>query len=170
MIPQQIRPGDDPSCLARDWGLSLELADKLVRLSELFTPELARGRLPARRTALGPGFQIEIISGLRSEAEQNALRAQGRPTAANAKSTHLACPATGADLHMVTPPVRHRSAEWAAHRFTFGMNVERVGLRWGGDSKREKFPGSLFGFKFGTIEIPTDWNHVDLGPRGPDGS
>lgn len=170
MIPQQIRPETDPSCLARDWGLSLELAVKLVRLSELFTPELAGGRLPRRRTALGPGFGIEIISGLRTEAEQNSLRAQGRPTATNAKSTHLSCPATGADLYMMIPPVGNKRQAQAFYRFTFGMNVERVGLRWGGDSKREKFPGSLFGFKFGTIEIPTDWNHVDLGPRRPDGS
>lgn len=169
LIPQQIRPGDDPSCLARDWGLSLELAVKLVRLAELFTPELRRGGLPPRRTALGPGYGIEIISGMRTESEQNALRASGRPTAANDKSTHLSCPATGADLWMLSPSMGNRRAEMF-NRVTFGANVERVGLRWGGDSRREKIPGELFGFPFGTIEIPTDWNHVDLGPRRADGA
>lgn len=90
---------------------------------------------------------IEVISGHRTPLEQDRLRAQGRPTASNLTSTHLTCPATGADvtiLSFVTSLMKAR----------FGRIVIENGLRWGGGSKVDPTTG-----------IPSDWNHVDTGPR-----
>jgi len=93
-------------------------------------------------------FGLMIISGARSCEEQDALRESGRPAAACSRSTHVAtCPATGADV-------------WPALGVDDGVKVmigrEAIisGLRWGG--------GSALDF----LSIPTDWNHLDLGPVG----
>jgi len=128
-IPTTIYEGMDPCQLSIRWGLAGELAARLIE------------------TASRLEFPITIISGLRTVAEQNALRAQGRPAAANNVSTHLACPATGADLWpsiAVTSVVKAR----------LGAEAVFSGLRWGGGSPVDPETG-----------IPDDWNHVDLGPR-----
>jgi len=129
MIPTTVTPTTDPCVLARQWGLAEALADALVRMASTLE------------------FPFSIISGLRTIAQQNALRAAGKPAAPNNVSTHLACPATGADLWpsiAVTSVVKAR------------MGAEAVfsGLRWGGGSPIDPETG-----------IPDDWNHFDLGPR-----
>lgn len=112
-------------------------------------PELAR-RLALTmvafrsRTATG----IAVISGYRSSAEQAALRRQGRPAARDDLSTHRVCPATGADVQINGLADKNR-------KWIFGELAMLNGLRWGGGSPRDEE-----GF-------PSDWNHVDLGPRAP---
>jgi len=93
-------------------------------------------------------FGLMIISGSRTCEEQNALRESGRPAADCAASTHVVpCPATGADV-------------WPAIGVDDGVKVmigrEAIiaGLRWGGGSPLD------------ALAIPTDWNHLDLGPVG----
>jgi len=138
-IPQPIDPNRiwedlDVCDFAAKWGISLMLAQRLVAM---------QAQYPA---------QLTIISGARTEASQNALRQAGRPTADNDKSTHLACPATGADLRPgvgVGP-----GKEGLEVKIAFGTAAVFAGLRWGGGS-----PIGLGG-------VPSDWRHVDLGPRG----
>ena len=92
-------------------------------------------------------FQIEVISGYRTAQEQEQLRKQGRPTAPDALSTHRTCPSTGADVHVV--------GVWPTQttKAYLGDAANRAGLRWGGGSRLDD------------DGLPTDWNHVDLGPR-----
>lgn len=92
-------------------------------------------------------FPISIISGYRSPEEQAALTAQGRPTAPLGRSTHTSCPSTGADLRVGLAVTRTIQAR-------FGLAAVESGLRWGGGSPVDPQTG-----------IPSDWNHVDLGPR-----
>ena len=145
MLPERIppRPGGvvDPGdvtilrrfCEWRDrWGISSDLAVYLTILQERISWAV-----------------LFIISGYRTPEEQEALRRnpQGRPVAPDALSTHLTCPATGADLMLsiaVTDVVKAQ----------FGVQVRLTGLRWGGGSAVDPQTG-----------IPVDWNHVDLGPR-----
>jgi len=89
---------------------------------------------------------VEITSGLRTDQEQDDLRAQGRPTADNDRSTHLSCPATGADIRLGFLPTRVQIAIW-------GRTIVMNGLRWGGGGSVDE--GG----------IPVDWQHADLGPR-----
>jgi len=92
--------------------------------------------------------QVKIISGWRSPQEQVVLGRRGRPTAPDAVSTHRSCPATGADISLGTAATRVQKAIW-------GRIVTMNGLRWGGGSRV-------------TVEgagIPSDWQHVDMGPR-----
>jgi len=129
VIPMLIQPTTDPCLLSRRWGILPKLAERMVALSSLLE------------------FPIAIISGLRTPEQQEALRRSGRPTAADDKSTHLACPATGVDLMpqiAVTDVVKAR----------LGAEGTRAGLRWGGGSPPDPDTG-----------IPSDWNHFDLGPR-----
>jgi len=129
MLAQPIYGFTDPCVFASRWGISVGLAERLVNLS---------GRVE---------FPILMKSGLRTEVEQDNLRRQGRPTADNDRSTHLSCPATGADLRVgiaVTNVVKAR----------LGAEATRLGLRWGGGSPPDPDTG-----------IPSDWNHFDLGPR-----
>ena len=92
---------------------------------------------------------LQIISGYRTLEQQDALREQGRPAAPDHLSTHRSCPATGADLRIVLPmpPLSTH-----AMKLSFGAAARRAGLRWGGGSAE-------------TMGVPSDWNHVDLGPR-----
>lgn len=91
---------------------------------------------------------VDIISGFRSQAEQAALQRAGRPTARDDLSTHRSCPATGVDISLGLAPTRVQKAIW-------GRIVVMNGLRWGG--------GSLATVESGGI--PSDWQHVDRGPR-----
>lgn len=93
------------------------------------------------------GLQLQIISGHRTHEEQDMLRLRGRPAARDELSTHRSLPATGVDLSIgaiATP----------ALKATFGRIAVSVGLRWGGGSPVDAETG-----------IPSDWNHVDVGPR-----
>jgi len=91
-------------------------------------------------------FQLSIISGFRTREHQEQLAAEGRPAADPDLSTHCSCPATGADL-------RVNGVETGNYeKALFGESAVRAGLRWGGGSPAPD-------------GIPSDWNHVDLGPR-----
>jgi len=92
-------------------------------------------------------FGLSIISGHRTASKQLQLGAEGRPTAQVDRSTHTSCPATGADLWPGVAVTRVVQA-------TFGEAAVVAGLRWGGGSPIDPDTG-----------IPSDWNHVDLGPR-----
>lgn len=132
MIPSRIAPDADAErvvALAEQWTISCELAVRLHLLAQ---------RLP---------FGVSIISGYRTVEEQEELRRAGRPTAANELSTHLSCPATGADLKVDVAVTNVVKA-------TLGRAAVEVGLRWGGGSSIDPQTG-----------IPSDWNHVDLGRR-----
>jgi hypothetical protein len=95
-------------------------------------------------------FDLTIISGFRSPARQEELRKAGRPAAPVHLSNHTVCPARALDFRVsVTPTPDVKAA--------FGAAAVRVGFRWGGGSPVDD------------RGIPSDWNHVDLGPR-PAGS
>ena len=129
MIPQALTPGLDPCILTQRWGISLALADKLLRFS-----------------ALAGDLGLMIISGYRTCEHQMALGRAGRPAAPCDVSTHVSCPATGADLFTTPTPVVSVKARFVAEA-TF------AGLRVGGGSPVDD------------AGIPSDWNHVDLGRR-----
>ena len=105
---------------------------RVVRSAQEYTQETA---LP-----------VDIISGYRTEGEQQALGTAGRPTAPDELSTHRSCPATGVDISLGLYPVASQKAIW-------GRIVTMNGLRWGGGS-----PVDDGG-------IPLDWQHVDRGRR-----
>jgi hypothetical protein len=111
-LPELIDRTTDPCRLAPAWGISLELATKLVVMS-------GEKDLP---------FGLRIISGYRDCAAQFSVNPDlqccrdGRPC-----STHTTCPATGADLR---PTVAVTNAV-KAH---VGRAAVFAGLRWGGGS------------------------------------
>ena len=121
--------GVDPCELADRWGISPELADRLNDGAD---------RLE---------FPVAIFSGLRTPAQQRALGREGRPTAPVDVSTHLSCPATGADVWPQVAVVNTVKAR-------LGTEMSLAGLRWGGGSPVDPSTG-----------IPSDWRHFDLGPR-----
>lgn len=92
------------------------------------------------------GRELWIISGYRTPSEQRELARQGRPAAAVDLSTHTSCPATGVDVSLGFAPTNVLKA-------TFGRIAVEEGLRWGGGSP------------VNDVGIPSDWNHVDVGPR-----
>lgn len=93
-------------------------------------------------------FELAIISGFRTRARQLELIQEGRPAAHPDVSTHCSCPATGVDLRIIgIQPGNYEKS-------LFGEAAVRAGLRWGGGSPAPD-------------GIPTDWNHVDVGPRIP---
>lgn len=91
-----------------------------------------------------------MISGYRTPEQQEELIREGRPAAPVELSTHTTCPATGADVRVATFPTDAIKATW-------GRIATEHGLRWGGGSPRDD------------RGIPSDWNHVDLGPRQQSG-
>ena len=133
MIPDKIPLPDqqeDVCKLQTKWLISPELAQRLAALAK---------ELP---------YPVQIISGWRSSETQSSLLAQADSmAAADDRSTHRSCPATGADIWL--PTVTAVPAVKAA----VGAAAMRVGLRWGGGSPVD------------SAGIPKDWNHVDLGPR-----
>jgi len=132
-IPQDPTDEDGVCRLAVKWKLDAELAYRLA----LMQSEL-------------PGVPLQIISGYRSQEEQDSLRQQGRPAAPDHLSTHRSCPATGADL-------RFRDlSPGNAEKALFAYAARRAGLRVGGGSPVDPQTG-----------LSSDWNHVDLGPRVP---
>jgi len=92
------------------------------------------------------GRTVRIVSGFRTPAEQDALRREGRPTAPTNVSNHTICPSRAVDLNIGFLPTRSMKA-------ILGRIAVMNGLRWGGGS-----PVDDGG-------IPSDWNHLDLGPR-----
>lgn len=93
-------------------------------------------------------FNFWIISGFRTAAaQQRLLDAPNSKAAPIGRSTHTSCPATGGDFRLGTPATNFAKAR-------FGTEAVFVGLRWGGGSPIDPSTG-----------IPSDWNHLDLGPR-----
>lgn len=92
------------------------------------------------------GQPFEVISGFRTRAEQEELIRSGRPAAPVHRSNHTVCPARAVDLWIGLAPTRPVKA-------ILGRIAFEQGLRWGGGS-----PVDSGG-------IPSDWNHLDLGPR-----
>lgn len=130
-LPQVIQShwGSKEECaMAARWLITRTLAHRLISMA---------GELP---------FDIRIISGHRTEEEQNRLREAGRPTAPNDRSTHVRCPASGADI---TPLI----ASSDRVKLEMGRAAVVSGLQWGGRSPIDNRTG-----------IPSDWQHVDLGP------
>lgn len=130
--------GADPCAIASRWAISEELANRLKCAVDRF----AGPQLPGQQ----PIVPVQIISGARSPVDQDRLRREGRPTADNDRSTHLSCPATGADISLPFGTTRATIARW-------GEAVTLCGMRWGGGSAVDD------------VGIPSDWRHVDLGPR-----
>lgn len=91
--------------------------------------------------------ELIIISGYRSCERQQELAAQGRPAAPCNVSNHTVCPARAVDLYIQGASMAPRQL-----KLDFGDAALIAGLRWGGGSPLED-------------GIPSDWNHVDLGPR-----
>lgn len=91
-------------------------------------------------------FGVSILSGFRTAEKQQQLYRDGKGAPVHL-STHCSCPATGADLW---PDI----AVTKVVKATFGEAATACGLRWGGGSPVDEETG-----------IPSDWNHVDLGPR-----
>lgn len=132
MIPENFDGSSDPCALASRWVLVLDLTQRLVAMSS---------QIPGGLT---------IFSGMRTVAEQEALEAAGRPTAPLDLSTHLSCPATGADVRFTLGAANLELQS----RVQFGFWAVANGLRWGGGSPVDPTTG-----------IPSDWQHLDLGPR-----
>jgi len=132
MPEREILTDGDVCSLAERWAVSVGV--------------VRRVRLAAQDFHTETGRQVWIISGFRTVAEQNRLRAQGRPTADNDRSTHLSCPATGVDVSLGARPSNFLKATW-------GRLTLVHGLRWGG------------GGAVAESGIPVDWQHIDVGPR-----
>ncbi len=132
-LPESFDGSADPCAISRRWGISLNLATRLVMMAD---------NVP---------FGLQIYSGARTVASQNALRAAGRPTADNDKSTHLSCPATGADVRFTLGAANLEPQSKAQ----FGFAARMAGLRWGGSDSPV----------LDALNIPVDWNHLDLGRR-----
>lgn len=130
MIAQTIDPERlGMACeLSEKWRISHLLAERLVKLAS---------HLP---------FQLQIISGWRSLEKQQELINEGKGAPLD-RSTHVTCPATGAD---VWPTVQVAGQI----KMELGRQARLAGLRWGGGSAVDPETG-----------IPSDWNHLDLGPR-----
>lgn len=128
--------------------------DRAVRICEEALTKWALNRVLGARLALFVYWlwvlyrlEVEIISGYRSRADQERLRREGRPTAPDELSTHRTCPASGVDIRvrgvLPSPDVKMK----------VGVAAGLAGLRWGGGSTPD------------SEGIPSDWNHLDLGPR-----
>lgn len=90
-------------------------------------------------------YQVQIISGYRSRETQERLIREGKG-APDHLSTHRSCPATGADLWPLVAVTDNVKGY-------LGAACGLCQLRWGGGSARTE------------SGLPSDWNHVDLGPR-----
>lgn len=126
-LPTWVTPYSDGCDLVERWRIHPTLAARIVQMSE---------RLP---------FRIGVMSGYRTEAQQDELRREGTG-ARDDLSTHRSCPATGADLAT-------DDDSWET-RVVLGRNAELLGLRWGGGAPRQN-----------GVPVGAEWRHVDLGRR-----
>jgi len=134
-MPEREFITDATDCdLAHRWGVDLGTMSKVFRSAEDFERQSG-------------GRRVAIISGFRTRNQQRQLARQGRPTAADDRSTHRSCPATGVDISLGFLPNNFLKVMWGTIAF-------RNGLRWGGGGPLE--PDGV---------IPLDWPHVDRGPR-----
>jgi hypothetical protein len=89
---------------------------------------------------------IRIISGFRTDKEQEELIRQGRLAAPVDVSNHTICPAQAVDISLGFAPS-------LIHKRYLGMFAVKHGIRWGGGSRMDD------------DLVPLDWQHFDLGPR-----
>lgn len=136
-----LTPLLDPCELIRTMGVSSEFATKAIAFADRF-----RGTT---------GQDVEMISGYRSCRKQQMLGRRGRPVAPCDVSTHTSCPATGGDFRL--PGLFDSDFI----KLQFGNAAILSGLRWGGGSPEREVTvaGRVIG------NIPSDWNHLDLGRR-----
>lgn len=141
MAEVSLEKYSEPCDIARQMGISIEFAVKVIVMADFFRAIT--------------GHSIEMISGYRSCAQQEALGRAGRPAAPCDVSTHTACPATGGDFRL--PGL----SDTDFLKMQFGSAALRAGLRWGGGSPERDVVvlGRVIG------RIPSDWNHLDLGRR-----
>lgn len=118
--------------LVDQWRLEPNFAEKVAHVVNDLESELGR--------------TVRIISGFRTNAEQDALRRSGRPAAPNNVSNHTICPARAVDISLGFGPTRVQKA-------ILGRIAMMNGLRWGGGSSVD------------SGGIPSDWQHLDTGPR-----
>jgi len=124
----------DPCGLSERWGVDQDTMRRVWLSAQDYEQETG-------------GRRVSIISGYRTRAEQQTLSRRGRPAAADDRSTHRSCPATGVDVSLGLNPSGFLKVTW-------GRVALVNGLRWGGGGPVE--PDSL---------IPEDFGHVDRGPR-----
>lgn len=138
----------DPCDISARWILHLRVAAYLLLLARILSAD-------PRIIALQKGVKLllVLISGYRTADEQEALAAAGRPAADPSRSTHLSCPATGADIRIEGHMDPFSNAESKQVWLIVGQTAESIGLRWGGGSPRD------------SDGFPVDFNHFDLGPR-----
>jgi len=124
-----------PCDLMVEWKASDQLATALKRMNDFFFADTRHN--------------LRVLSIFRTIREQEALiRRKESNVASLTTSTHVTCPATGADLWIVGMfPI-------VSTKLLFGRAARLALLRWGGGSTVDPDTG-----------IPSDWNHVDLGPR-----
>jgi len=132
MPTSEIIAQEEVCTLAERWVVMPSVMARLHRSAKEFEEETGRA--------------VWIVSGYRTKTEQDALRARGRPTATENRSTHRSCPSTGVDITLGFGPTTEMKHIWARILF---MN----GLRMGGGSPLDD------------DLLPTDWQHVDEGPR-----
>lgn len=131
-----------PEHILPEWTLD---AQAVCDLSQRWMIDVSLAARLARLASLLP-FPISIISGYRTPEAQRLLEKEGKGAPVDV-STHTSCPATGADLWPGVEPNNQV-------KIVFGSQVRVAGMRWGGGSPVDPDTG-----------IPSDWNHVDLGPR-----
>jgi len=98
-----------PCEIATRWGVDLGVMSALHRSSVQFEAETGR--------------EVRIHSGFRTRAEQDALRARGRPAADDSKSTHRTCPATGVDVTLGFVPNVTLKFIWQRVLFMNGLRM-----------------------------------------------
>ena len=130
---EALDQASDVCRLSKRWGVDPTVMLKVITASIDFSK--------------AAGVPVFITSGYRTKAEQDELRREGRPAAADRLSTHRSCPATGVDISL--GPVKPNEKMI----FLWGWNAQMVGLRWGGGSPTDQ------------AGLPVDWQHVDMGPR-----
>ena len=148
---REVITDSNPCDLAYRWSVAPRLMEKVFTAATLFEIE-------ARILGKMGSPTVSIVSGFRTKAEQDALRMSGRPAAPDDRSTHRSCPATGIDISLGNLPT-------IAQKIAWGRNVMMQGLRWGGGSPVDGSP--ILGPNGNILlnGIPSDWQHVDLGPR-----
>ena len=134
-------------------GISIDpIATGIVRhevryIGHVLNTDLGRVMRVAEEFEMETGRPMRIISGHRSIGKQLALKRQGRPAADPAVSNHTRCPAMAVDISIGLGATN-------VMKIIFGRTVVFNGLRWGGGSCIDRKTG-----------IPSDWNHIDDGPR-----
>jgi len=145
-IPTQLLDTEAICAFAADWAIHEALAFRLSAGAEF----LSRS-----------GLYLNMQSGYRSPTRQEELGRDAGPGDTVAPvdlSTHTTCPAVGADIGVdgFTKRTAPKVIRWQV-----GSALRLQGLRWGGGGPEEDWEIP----EMGTVRIPVDWNHFDLGSR-----